>query len=95
MRGEDEKTGPVSLTGRQWLDYNLVFSIATRNKTSASRLVDARPFSSLEPIDLILVSTHSKGEEARKLEDLRRVSRIWTIEDGSWGFYIARSNDTM
>ena len=32
------------------------------------------------------IATHSKGEEARKLEDIRRVSRKWTIEDGSWGF---------
>ena len=36
------------------------------------------------------ITAHSKGEEARKLEDLRRVSRTWAIEDGSWGFYIAR-----
>ena len=36
------------------------------------------------------ITGHSKGEEARKLEDIRRVSRTWAIEDGSWGFYIAR-----
>ena len=54
------------------------------------RKVDARPFSSSELILAFLITGHSKGEEARKLEDLRRVSRTWAIEGGSWGFYIAR-----
>ena len=49
------------------------------------------PFSELA----FWINGHYKGEEARKLEDLRRVSRTWAIEDGSWGFYIARPNDTI
>ena len=34
------------------------------------------------------VSAHFKGEEARKLEDFTK--SFEEMEDGSWGFYIAR-----